>query len=339
MKIALIGLLVFLSFTSTSAYANRDRDISIARITNSLDRNITRTVEPIINNHLKLYPDDSAAYGQLSRFIMKTGTVKDNSFLGFRVTDEADKRALAALEKALELDPQNASEQSRLGYLHAVQGRYKEAEKIFATISSDIEPPLWLDYDKAIVAVGTGDHEAAATLLDPITKQRPSDTNDFQGWSLYRASWNLRKTLALKDSSTDPVAAIRDGKMRRVALQDFHKEARSSGTDKPIMAFLSSGDSGCPPCVKDSKNLSAIADVLSKEYDLIYASIEPWNDINNEKDLVRAFQIRGVPTHIIMYGDQRIAVRDGSFPIDGVTAYNDVVPKILSGEFNGPKVE
>ena len=125
MKILLAGLLFFLPVKTALVYADTERDTSITKITRFLDRNQTRGIEPLIDRHLQLYPDDSAAYGQLSRLIMKAGAINDNGFLGYRFTEEADKKALAALDKALKLDPQNATEQSRLGYLHAVQGRYK----------------------------------------------------------------------------------------------------------------------------------------------------------------------------------------------------------------------
>lgn len=339
MKILLAGLLFFLPLKTALVYADTERDTSITSITRSLDRNQTRGIEPLINRHLQLYPDDSAAYGQLSRLIMKTGAINDNGFLGYRFTEEADKKAVAALDKALKLDPQNPTEQSRLGYLHAVQGRYKQAEKVFATISTDIEPPLWLGYNKAIAAIGVGDNNLAATLLDPTTRQRPSDLNYSQAWVAYRSAWSLRKTLALKDSTTDPVVAVREGKMRRVAIHNLYEEALSSGKDKPILVFLSSGDSACPPCVKDAEDLSKVADALGDQYELIYASVEPWNDIEKEKDLLRAFKIRGLPSHFIMYKGKYLVGKGGAFPLSEVAKYREVAPGIISGKYKGKKVE
>jgi|GEM_PF-5000214 len=339
MKVVLIGLALLLLLISADADADRKRELSIKSITQSLDLNQTRSVESKLNKHLQLYPDDADAYGQLSRLIMKQGNTNSEGLLGYKFTPEADQKALAALQKALELDPQNATEQSRLGYLHAVQGRYKKAEAVFATISAD-QQPLWLGYNKAIAAIGVGENEKAAALLDPITSTRPADQNNRPAWSVYRAAWTLRKGLALQDSATDPIAPIREGRMRRVAIDDFYDEALASGkSDKPILAFISSSDSGCQPCVGEIANLSNVAEALGEQYELIYTSVEPWSDIKKKTVLLRAFNIRGVPMHAIMYGDRRIADQGGLFPVARFADYRNAVPKILNGEYKGNKVD
>jgi len=67
------------------------------------------------------YPDDATAYGQQSRLIMRAGYVADDSLIGFHFSNDADRRAVQALQTAVELAPDNMVELSRLGYLHAIQ--------------------------------------------------------------------------------------------------------------------------------------------------------------------------------------------------------------------------
>ena len=324
------------STSSISTDASRNVDArrlrEIGSIINAIDRGRSQGMEAKITRHLKRYPDDATAYGQRSRLIMRAGYVADDSLVGFHFSNDADRRALKALQTALELAPDNMVELSRLGYLHAVQGRYKDAENVFAQVRKSNTLPLWHNYNEAILAIGLEQYSKAATLLNVSNSKRPPSNSKTSVWSMYKNAWKLRKALALMYPDTDPVAAVREGKIPRISIDNVYDEAvQTSASGKPKLVILSSSDDGCPFCATDLAGLEQVADELGEVYHLVYASIEPWNDIGDYPILRRAFHFKGLPSHFIVHNGHYFGTTVGAFNHNKFSAYKRVGSEILEG--------
>lgn len=307
----------------------------IGSIVDAIDRGQSKGMEAKITRHLKRYPDDATAYGQQSRLIMRTGFVLDDSLIGFHFSNDADRRATQALLTALELAPDNMVELSRLGYLHAVQGRYKDAEKVFAQVRLSNIVPLWQNYNEAILAIGLEQYSKAVTLLNVNNSKRPPPNSEPPVWSVYRNAWKLRKALALKYPDTDPVAAVREGKIRRISIDNVYDEAvQTSASGKPKIVVLSSSDEGCPFCATDLAGLGQVVDELDEEYHFVYASMEPWNDIEKYTILRKAFNLDGLPSHFIVHNGRYFGTIKGTFVHDRFPDYKRNGKEILDGTRN-----
>ena len=327
------------SAQSEAAEKERRRADSIDRITRFMDMGTTANIEAMIERHITAFPDDPAAYGQLARIIMKLGSTSNDTLLGFQFSKEADRRATEALFKSLTLDPNSAIERSRLGYLHAVQGRYEDASIAFKKVRQLEETSYWLNYNEAILYIGLNQFAKAAASLQPVTSKRPTTKSNL-AWNIYRSAWTLRTALALEHPDTDPVPAVARGAMTRISMSSLYDEAvNASSVDKPTIIFFESGDSGCKPCVTELAKLDEIADELGDLYELQYASVEPWNDIDKQSIAVRAFNISGVPNHIMMYKGQHLHTVPGGFSLDKMQNYKDAQPLIISGEHKTKKVK
>ena len=315
---------------SSIAETRRLREIS--SIVNAIDRGHSQGMEAKITRHLKRYPDDATAYGQQSRLIMRAGYVADDSLIGFHFSNDADRRAVQALQTAVELAPDNMVELSRLGYLHAIQGRYKDAEKVFAQVRQSNTMPLWHNYNEAILAIGLEQYSKAATLLNVSNSKRPPPKSEPSVWTMYKSAWKLRKALALKYPDTDPVTAVREGKIRRISIDNVYDEAiQTSASGKPKLVVLSSSDDGCPFCATDLAGLGQVVDELDEEYHLVYASVEPWNDIEEYPILLRAFYLQGLPSHFIVHNGRYFGTTKGAFNHDKLPVYKRVGSEILEG--------
>ena len=313
---------------------------SIERITRFMDRGATNNIENMIEQHLSLHPDDSDAYGQLSRIIMKRGAISDRSLLGYRISDEADTRALEALNAALTLDPNNAKELARIGYLHAVKGRYVDASAAFDKVRQLNETPAWLNYNEAIMHAGLEEFSQAAALLQPLTRKRPADGSGNVAWSIYRSAWSLRTAIALRDPKTDAVPAVSRGLITRIPIEKLFDEAvRDVSSGKPVIIFLSSSDNGCPPCVKDVAALEEAAEVFGDDYELMYSSVEPWNDIQKQTILLRGLKLRGLPSQVLMYRGKFLGAVMGETTPKKFKSYMDLLPKIRSGKQKAVKLK
>ena len=318
--------------SSNSSNVDAQRLREIGSIVNAIDRGHSKGMEAKIAQYLKRYPDDATAYGQRSRLIMRAGYVADDSLVGFHLSNDADRRALQALQTALELAPDNMVERSRLGYLHAVQGRYKDAEKAFAQVRQSNTLPLWHNYNEAILAIGLEQYSKAATLLNVSNSKRPPPNSKTSVWNMYKNAWKLRKALALKYPDTDPVVAVREGKIPRISINKVYDEAvKTSASGKPKLVFLSSSDDGCPFCATDLAGLGQVADELEEAYHLVYASIEPWNDIGNYPILRKAFHLKGLPSHFIIHNGRYYGTSGGAFNQDKFPFYKRVRSEILEG--------
>ncbi len=304
----------------------------LGHITRSMDRGISRDMEAKITQHLQRYPDDASAYGQYSRLIMRTGFVSDDTLIGFHFTKEADGRATQALLTALELAPDNMVELSRLGYLHAVQGRYKQAEEVFAEVRQGSTLPLWQNHNEAILAIGLEQYSKAVSLLEVNNRKRPAPNSELPVWSVYRNAWKLRKAIALKYPETDPVAAVREGKIRRISIDNVYDEAvQTSASGKPTIVVLSSSDDGCPFCATDLTGLGQVVDTLDEEYHFVYASMEPWNDIEKYTILRKAFDLNGLPNHFIVHEGRYFGTIKGAFSDKKLPDYKRIQREILDG--------
>jgi len=201
------------------------------------------------------------------------------------------------------------------------------------------ESPAWLNFNEAIVHTGRGNFAQAAVSLQPLTSSRLSDNSNVK-WNIYRAAGRLRTTLALAYPETDPVQAVARSKMTRVSIHALYDEVLGiSSSDKPTIIFVSSSDSGCGPCTTDMAALDEVSEALSDSYQLIYTSVEPWNDIQKHSIAQRAFNLKGVPNHVVMHKGQLLATVNSCLAPDKIETYKQYQPKILNGEYDLRKVK
>lgn len=113
-------------------------------------------------------PRTDAAYVELARVAMKSNW----SPSGLR-------EAEALIGSALQIDPSSANAKVLLGYVHAHQGRHKEAERLFADAAEANPPNLWLWANWGEVLAMQGKRDAAIAKYREATTRPPTkDTYD-----------------------------------------------------------------------------------------------------------------------------------------------------------------
>jgi tetratricopeptide (TPR) repeat protein len=132
-------------------------------------------------------PRTDAAYVELARIAMKTN---------WGPTGLRDAETL--IDSALQIRPDSVDAQILMGYVYAHQGRYKEADALFARAAASNPPNLWLwaNWGEALAMQGKMD-PAIAKYREAITRPPTGDTYDRARWDAYR------KLLALLDRRGD----------------------------------------------------------------------------------------------------------------------------------------
>lgn len=120
-------------------------------------------------------PGTDAAFVELARVAMRSNW----NATGLR-------EAETLLHSALQIRPDSLNAKVLLGYVHAHQGRYKEAEALFAQAAAGNPPNLWLWANWGEVLAMQGKMEPAiAKYREAIARPPTRDTYDRARWDAY----------------------------------------------------------------------------------------------------------------------------------------------------------
>jgi tetratricopeptide (TPR) repeat protein len=213
-------------------------------------------------------------------------------------------------------NPKDARVYSLLGHIYAVQGEIKLAKNAFKKADALSPKPLWLDFNKALLAIKQKHYKEAARLFRKNTlhniKQNKADPYLLARNNVYKSSWDIWKRMSLDYPQLDVMPSVRKGLMKRVLpdqLSRFLKGRKK--TDKPVFVHFSSSDDFCQPCLKSNQSMEKLAQELKEYYDFVLVSFESWNLVKYYENLVKPEKIRALPAQAVFHGTRLVAYQPG----------------------------
>ncbi len=252
-----------------------------------------------------------------ARITLKRNYHSKNDYIGYSYTPKAAKAAIQLLEKSIARDPKYAKNYSLLGHIHAVRGELKSAQNAFKKAEELSPRPLWLDYNKALLAIKQENYKEAVKLFRKNTlhniKQNKSDPYLIARNGIYKGSWDIWKRISLDHPKLDVLTSVRKGLMKRIMplqLPYFLKGRKK--TDKAVFVYFSSSDDFCQPCLKSNQTIEKIAQELGEYYDFIVVSFESWNLVRDYPSLLKPDKLNALPAQAIFHGRKVAAFQPGN---------------------------
>jgi tetratricopeptide (TPR) repeat protein len=158
----------------SSPDANLRRAIAL---TDSDDAHALREAKTILETLLTQDPRLAAGYVELARIAMKTNW-------GVEGLHQAE----TLLSSALQIEPDSANARILLGYVYAHQGRFQQAERLFAEAAKSNPPNLWLwtNWGESLEVQGKID-PAIGKYREAITRPMTHNTYDRARINAYAA--------------------------------------------------------------------------------------------------------------------------------------------------------
>ena len=273
---------------------------------------------------------------QLARLHLSTGAVSTETIVGFRYSSEAATLAEEALKKALSSTPDYPEAHALSGLLYAAQNRLPESAASFAAAEKAYVSPVWLDFNKAVLAVQMKEYEDAADLLKQLTAVHPNKKNKIAG-KIYQSAWRLLRRLAVEHPELDPVRGIRNGHIKRVLAEDYADYlAQHKGSDKPLYVHFASSDNWCSPCAVNLKRVNSLARQHGDKFDFIHVSFEPWRSVSQYMSMlpksIRALPYQVFISHGVEQASQYGAMTEQSIRTLVTKHYDDLQAGRLAGK-------
>jgi tetratricopeptide (TPR) repeat protein len=283
-----------------------------------LNKGEYKKAKELLDQAISKTPNSIPILYQSARYYMKTEYAKDDSIIGFHYSALTENASVYALEKILGVDPKYAEAYSLLGHIYVVQNNVLEAEKNFAKAETLSPRPVWLDFNKALLAMQKKEFKQAVTLLKKYTGRynklpKSKQMADAKA-SLYSASWNMLKRIVVKHPELDPVKAIREGLIKRINPKDFADFLKlSKNNQKDLYVHFTSSDEWCSSCLKNNSKLENLAKKHADKYSYIHVSFEPWSDIDYfNTTIAKPIIITKLPTQIIYKEANPVLFKAGS---------------------------
>jgi len=293
-----------------------------------IDRQQTTQAERWITQAPKNIQSSAPILYERARITLKKNSRSKKGYIGYNYTQKGAKTAIQFLEKSLTLEPKNAKTYSLIGHIYAIQGKLKSAQNAFKKAEALSPKPLWLDFNKALLAIQQKNYKEATKIFRKNTlhniKQNKSDPYLIARNRIYKSSWDIWKRLSLDHPRLDAMASVRKGLIKRLLPEQLPGFIRKrKNTDKAIFVHFSSSDDFCQPCLKSNQTTEKLAQQLKKYYDFILVSFESWNLVRNYPSLFESEKLGSLPSTAIFRDTKVVAFQAGnicsSFPCKSVT--------------------
>ena len=273
--------------------------------------------QAVMLKYLEVEPDAPPVKRKLAHYYMKTTAVSVDGLIPFRYPDDSARQIVSLLDEVLAATPDDKEALSLLTYTHALQGNVELGKAALAKARLLSEKDDWLDYNAALLAIKENKLDDAAALLNPVAVEKKlppgPDAN-----RIYESSWYTLYKIALENPRLDPLPAVRDGLAERVLIENMPEYLLEYDQDgPPILLELSSQDTNCQPCINAMEAFYDFARnnrQQGNKYHVVYASVEPWNEISNNMDVLTSIGMRAVPAYAVVYKGEHVAGWSSSRP-------------------------
>ena len=305
-----------------------DQEVFASKIDALMRNNEFDYAQAAMLKYLEIEPDAPPVKRKLAHYYMKTTGVAADGLMPVRYPDDRAEEIITLLDEVLAVTPDDTEALSLLIYTHAVQGNVEQGKAALAKASVLATKDDWQDYNAALLAIQDNRLNDAAALLQSVAveKQLPAgpDAN-----RIFDTSWDLLYEIALEDPRLDPLPAVRDGLATRVHMDDVPEYILDyDEKGPPVMLHISSQDRGCGPCIQAMDSFYDFARANREQgdkYHVVYASMEPWRDINDYTDVLTSISVRGVPAYLV--------VDDGEY----LFSWSSSRPKALAAMLENPE--
>lgn len=330
---AIIGASLLLATTKLAAASLEDEQIFAEKMQALMVAKDFDYAHAVMLKYLEMEPDAAPVMRELAHYHMKTTWEETDDLIGYRYPDESGKKIVELLDQSLEITPNDHLALSLLVYTHALQGNTELGQQALDKAYSLEDRAPWLPYNAALLAIRKNQLSDAVDLLAPIARNRTASSNAKEAERIYRAAWLTWLKIAMLKPELDPLDAIRDDLVTRVAideLPEYLHEYDPSGP--PIILNLSSHDRRCTYCVPDLPVLYKFAQYSKANgspYHIIHASIQPWADAKQHANMLKGLRITGAPAYNLIHNGFHLEYKSGS-NLEQLKALVDNVDEVLA---------
>ena len=103
------------------------------------------------------------------------------------------------------------------------------------------------------------------------------------------------------------------GKFKKIYPDDVKEFIDQNKDEKPTIVYLSSIDGGCGPCIAFNYTIYKIAKDNQDKFNFLFVDFFPWTKINDYKQLLKRYNMTGVPFTLVVYKNKIITYFSGNY--------------------------
>ena len=293
-----------------------------------------------LDDELAVNPEHHGLITERARLRLLARREAADTPLGHRLSNEDDERVEAALEKVLAADATHPRASYLLAELHATQGRLEEAERVIGFPETLDANSRYRAYVRAVLRIMQGRQAEAVEIMKRLTDL------PFQGpeqYYIFQRAWERLKTVVIRQPDLDPMTLAREGLVTRVSETSLLGEIRRRGeSETPLLVIVSSEDPGCSYCVDAPAGIESFVRANKDKYDVIYATVEPWRNIEFEAWAHLIPDFLAVPKAALFARSRFMSTAGLPNSEEQIAWYDEIYPRMLTEDprlWNYPKRE